>query len=129
MMVIMLQNEQHTSLIVMRLSFSQIRDCHSHTGKDCLSHRYEIAILRGQSLSLRDFHSHRYPWHASCSVEWSFSSPCDRVSNLLETQMKVNCQVFHTCNQNQLQHLPTEPWKAIHSVKTKDTDSISICPN
>jgi len=30
-----------------------------------------------------------YPWHASCSIEWSFSSPCDRVSNLLETQMKA----------------------------------------
>jgi len=30
-----------------------------------------------------------YPWHASCSIEWNFSSPCDRVSNLLETQMKA----------------------------------------
>ena len=62
----------------------------------------------------------RYPWHASCSIEWSLSSPCDRVSNLLETQMKVKspcvaqCAHIITINWNIHQ---VQPWELIQTNK------------
>merc|ERR1711973_630121 len=30
-----------------------------------------------------------YPYHASCSIEWNFSSTCNQVSDHLEAQMKA----------------------------------------
>ena len=65
----------------------------------------------------------RYPYHASCSIEWKFSSSCDQVLNLLEGQMKVKNNMNKQSKQIEL------PSRIIMYVLPKAWEGDALCPN
>ena len=118
--------------------------CSLHCGPGNTTSKWTTHISQTIRLTFSqiwDCHSHRYPWHASCSIEWNFSSPCDRVSNILETQMKVkspdvaNISKMPTLHQHKLNKWTNNNQSRSHknqyflNSKPKAWEGDKMCPN